>query len=235
MQVHATGEYPAAIIIDDDSTRRLWRHVEDFSDDSSATVSCADGIEREFGSLEELLHYENPTRAAVRTIEISGTSRQRSISLVIGRNYGAKAALSIRGEEQEVTAARARIMDSFAGMRAWYSPIATLDLWVVWFPIVSLFFLVILIMHPGDDPSRAERSFLEAVQVLGMLVLFFAPFCAAIFGISQLKTRFFPMVSVAIGQGARRHGIDEQVRWTVLVGVFVSLIGSAIYALIGGR
>src|SRR4029079_19284197 len=107
-------------------------HVEDFAPQASATVSCADGIERKFQKLEDLLAYQNSVRAAVRTIEIFGRTPDRSISMTVGRSYGARAVLSIRGEEQDVTAARTRILDSFAGMHAWYSPIATLDLWVVW-------------------------------------------------------------------------------------------------------
>lgn len=232
MQVHATGEYPAAIIIDEESISRIWKHVENFSKEASATVSCADGIERKFQNLDDLLHYENSIRAAVSTIEILGVTPERSISVTIGRKHGVRAALSIRGEEQEVTAIRAKVLDSFTGMRAWYSPIATLDLWIVWFSIFMIFMLVIQLMLPGETQSRPERNFSEAVQALGKLVLFLAPVFAFIFGVSRLKTRYFPMVSVAIGQGARRHSTDEQVRWSVVIGLLVSLAGSAIYALI---
>lgn len=232
MQVHATGEYPAAIIIDEDSISRIWKHVEDFSNDASATVSCADGIERKFQSLDDLLHYENSIRAAVGTIEILGITPERSISVIIGRKHGARAALSIRGEEQEVTAIRAKVLDSFTGMRAWYSSIAMLDLWIVWFSLFMVFMLVIQLMLPGETPSRPERNFSEAVQALGKLVLFLAPVFALIFAVSRFKARYFPMVSVAMGQGARRHSTDEQVRWSVVIGLLVSLAGSAIYALI---
>lgn len=234
MQVHATGDYSAAIIIDSDSISRLWRHVEEFTPEASATVSCADGIERKFHKLEDLLAYENSIRAAVRTIEIFGKTPDRSISVTVGRSYGARAVLSIRGEEQDATAARTRVLDSFAGMRAWYSPIATLDLWVVWFAIFMAFMLVITLMSPGEAQSRPERTFSEAVQALGKVVLYAAPVFAIVFGASRLKARYFPMVSMAIGQGARRHSTDEQIRWTVIVGLLVGLAGSAIYALISG-
>ncbi|KWE56572.1 hypothetical protein WL76_11605 [Burkholderia ubonensis] len=236
MQVHATGEYSSAIIVDGESIGRLWRHVEDFSAGASATVSCADGIERKFQKLDDLLAYENSTRAAVKTVEIFGSSRtpDRSISVTVGRSYGARAALSVRGEEQEVAAARTRVLDSFAGMRAWYSPVATLDLWIVWFAIFMAFSLIIQLMLPSEAPKHPERTFSEALQLLVKLVLYVAPAFVVIFGVSRLKVRYFPMVSMAIGQGARRHSTDEQVRWTVIVGLLVGLAGSAIYARIGG-
>ncbi len=231
MQVHATGEYSAAIIIDKESISRIWKHVEDYSGEASATVSCSDGVDRKFQNLDDLLLYENSIRAAIKTIEILGITQDRYISVTIGRRHGARAALSIRGEEQEVTVIREKVLDSFTGMRAWYSPIATLDLWMVWFFICMVFMLIIQLMLPGESPSRPERNLSEAVQALGQFVLFLAPVFAFILGVSRFKTRFFPTVSVAIGQGARRHSTDEQVRWTVVVGMLVSLSGSAIYAL----
>lgn len=234
MQVHATGDYSAAIIVDEDSLLRLWRHVEAFSPPASATVSCADGIERKFNKLEDLLIYENSIRAAVKTIEIFGNGSDRSILVTIGRNHGARADLSIRGEEQEVTAARTRILDSFAGMRAWYSPVATLDLWMVWLAIFMVFVSVLELMSPGETPPHPKRTFFEAIQAFGKAVLYMTPVLVAIFGVSHLKARCFPMVSVAIGQGIRRHRIGEQIRWTVIVGLLVSLVGSAIYTQIGG-
>ena len=236
MQVHATGEYSSAIIVDGESIGRLWRHVEDFSAGASATVSCADGIERKFQKLEDLLAYENPTRAAVKTVEIFGSSRapDRSISVTVGRSYGARAALSVRGEEQEVAAARTRVLDSFAGMRAWYSPVATLDLWMIWFAIFMAYWLIVQLMLPSETPKHPERTFSEALQLLVKLVLYVAPAFVVIFGVSRLKARYFPMVSMAIGQGARRHGTDEQVRWAVIVALLVGLASSAIYARISG-
>lgn len=199
-----------------------------------ATISCADGIERKFRKLEELLAYENSVRAAVSSIEIFGSTSDRRISVIIGRSYGARAELSIRGEEQEATVTRARILDSFAGMRAWYSPIATLDLKVVWLVVFVVFTLVIQLMSPGGASRRPDRTFSDAVQALGIAVLYVAPVVAVILAISSLKARYLPMVSMAIGQGHRRYKIDEQIRWTVVVGLLVGLAGSAIHALISG-
>lgn len=230
MQVHATGDYSAAIIIDADSISRLWTYAEEFSSPATATVSCADGIERKFQKLDDLLAYDNSIRAAIKTIEIFGRTPDRSISVTVGRSYGARAVLSIRGEEQDVTALRTRVLDSFAGMRAWYSPVATFDLWAVLFAVFMVSVLIIQLMLPGEAPSRPERSFSEATQALGKVVLYVAPAIAVAFFASLLKTRYFPMVSMAIGQGARRHSTDEQARWTVIVGLLVGLAGSAIYA-----
>ncbi|OED13446.1 hypothetical protein A9Z05_18665 [Burkholderia sp. A2] len=119
-------------------------------------------------------------------------------------------------------------------MRAWYSPVATLDLWIVWVAIFVIFSLIMQFMLPSEVPKHPERTFSEALQLLAKLLLYVAPALVVIFGVSRLKARYFPMVSMAIGQGARRHSTDEQVRWTVIVGLLVGLAGSAIYGRIGG-
>jgi hypothetical protein len=236
MQVHATGELSSAIIIDTDAISRLWNHANDFAGNTSATVSCADGIERKFANLGDLLVYENAARSAAQTIEIYGRcdTPARSITITIGREYGARASLSIRGEEHEVTSARTKIMDSFSGMRAWYSAIATADLWFFWMVTITGLLLVLQLMAPSKAPDHPGRSFSEAIHALGYVLRFIAPIFVVIYGVTRLRRRFFPMVSMAFGQGSKRHHTDEQVRWTVIVGFVVGIAGSAAYAAMSG-
>ncbi|WP_439587665.1 hypothetical protein [Hydrogenophaga sp.] len=236
MQVHATGDFQGAIVIESDSMSRLWRCVEEFASNATATVSCSDGIERKFERLEDLLAYDNPIRAAIRTIELYGVvaGEDKSISVTLGGFYGARAKLSIRGDEHEATVARTRILDSFAGMKSWYSPFAKVDLWFFLILAFIVGMLLLYFMTPSEPPSRPARSFLEAIRVMGNAVMFLAPVIGFGYLILRLKSRFFPMVCFAIGQGIRRHRTDEQVRWVVIVGVLVSLVASAVYSQIGG-
>lgn len=236
MQVHATCEYLPAIIVDADSLQRLWNHVESFAGPTSATASCSDGIERRFATLDEMLEYENTTRASAQTFEFYGRSREpeRSVTVTVGRRYGAPTTVSIRGEEQDVTTAKTRLMDTIAGMRAWYSPAATVDLFVVWMVILSTVILVFQLMAPSQAPSRPGRSFSEAIRAFGSTLLVLGPVILVVVATTKLRSRYFPLVSVVLGQSTRRHQIDEQVRWTVIVGFIVGLAGSITYALIGG-
>lgn len=236
MQVHATGEFPPAIIVDADSLQRLWSHIESFAAPASATMSCADGIERKFETIDELLKYENATRALTRTVEFYGRNRdpERTITITVGRTYGAPATLSIRGEEQDVSAIKTRIMDTFAGMRAWYSPAATIDLYIVWMVIFLTIMLVLQLMVPSETQPRPGKSFSEAIRALGSVVAVLASVFLVVVGTSKLRIRYFPLISFVLGQGVRRHQVDEQVRWTVIIGFLVGLAGSISYALLTG-
>ena len=187
MHVHATGEFSPAIVVDSDSLQRLWSHVELFAAPASATMSCADGIERTFETLDELLNYENTTRALTRTVEFYGRTLdpERTITITVGRTYGAPATLSIRGEEQDVSATKTRIMDTFSGMRAWYSPAATIDLYIVWMVIFSTILLVLQLMVPSDTQPRPGKSFSEALRALGSVAAVLAAVFLVVVAISK--------------------------------------------------
>jgi hypothetical protein len=237
MQVHATGEYTAAITVDAESLTRLWRHVEEFVGSAMVTAACADGIERKFGTLADLVAYENPARAAAQRIEIFGrqTEPDRSITIIVGRDYGARATLSVRGDEQDVSSVRTKVLDTFSGMRAWYSPVARLDLWMVFSALLFLGLVVLQLMTPSAPPTpRPSKSLPEALRVTGYLIGFIGAAAVAILGIGRLRARYFPMVAINLGQSARKNQVDEQVRWTVMVGFLVGVTGSVAYGMLGG-
>jgi hypothetical protein len=235
MQVHATGEYAAAIVVDAESLARLWRHVEDFARSSTATVACADGIERKFGTLAELTAYENPARAAARTIEIYGRQSEpdRSITITVGKQYGAKAAVSIRGDEQDVSSARTKVLDTFSGMRAWYSPVARLDLGMIFWAFLFLAGIVLQLMTPSSpSTSRAALSLTQALRATGYVVAFIGGVAILIIAVRGLRHRYFPMVAINLGQSVRKSQTDEQVRWTVIVGFIVGIAASIAYGVL---
>lgn len=236
MQVHATGEFSAAIIVDADSLQRLWGHVDSFAAPSSATMSCADGIERKFKTLDELLKYENTSRAAIKTLELHGRTSDpdRAITITVGRTYGPPAAVSIRGEEQDASAIKTRIMDTFSGMRAWYSPAATIDLYIVWTVIFFTVSFVLGLMLPSETPARPGKSLPEAVRALASVVPIFASVILVVVGTAKLRARYFPLISFVLGQSMRRYQVDEQVRWTVIIGFFVGVAGSIAYGMLNG-
>lgn len=235
MQVHATEKFSSAIIMDEDGLSKLWKHINDFVGGVSATVSCIDGLERKFKNLDDLLSYENTVRAAAETIELYGygTNSDRSVTITVGRKYGVPIEVSIRGDEQDVIIMKNKIIDSVSGMRAWYSPLATVDRYIIGGLICGILILVLRLMTPSTTDKQTERSLIEAILEVGAFLLFFiTPVFIVLVGIIKLHARYFPIVSILIGQGKQRYRIDEQVRWTVVIGFIVSLTASAIYALL---
>jgi hypothetical protein len=236
VKVHATSEFPAAVVVDEQAISRLWEHVIRFCGEASATLTCVDGIERYFHSLESLLGYENPLRARVTTIEIHGWSRdpEQSITITVGRSYGSQSTLSIRGEEQEVSALQTRVMDTFSGMRAWYSAVARVDLFWMWPASFMIVALVARLKVPSEPASYRGLTLLEALHALVIVALWVSIIGVVIVFTAKMRARFFPRISFAFGQGARRHQLNEQVRWSVIIGLIVGVAGSFVYALIGG-
>lgn len=93
-----------------------------------------------------------------------------------------------------------------------------------------ILFLVLTLMGSSEPSTRPGRSFIEALKLLPQVVGFLGGILAMIIAVASLRTRFFPLVSFTTGQSTRRHQIDEQIRWTVLVGFLVGLAGSVAYA-----
>jgi hypothetical protein len=182
------------------------------------------------------LGYENPLSARVTTIEIHGRTREpeQSITITMGRSYGAQSTLSIRGEEQEVSALQTRVMNTFSGMRAWYSPVARVDLFWMWLACFMTVALVAGLMAPSKPASYRGLTLLEALHALGIAFFWVLLIGVLIVFTAKMRARFFPRISFAFGQGVRRHQFNEQVRWTVIIGLIVGVAGSFVYALISG-
>ncbi len=236
MQVHATSDFPSAVIVDTDSLTRLWSHVEEYTGQVEATARCSDDIVRKFDSISSLLSFENSDRTKIKWLEIEGRSREkeRTIGITIGRQYSAPASLVVRGEELDVSTMRTKVSDTIYGMKAWYSHVAKVDLFMVWGAIALVLVLLLQLMASTEPTPRPSRSFAEALKLLVQVIGIFSGIGLAIFLTARLRTRFFPLVSFATGQGVKRHQIDEQVRWTVLVGFVVGLAGSIAYSLLSG-
>ena len=236
MEVHATGDAPHAIVVDEDVLKRIWGHAEAFAGPPSATLSCVDGVERKFASIHDLIGYENPKRSEARTIEIYArdSKSSRSVSITIGTTWGRRASVSLRGEEQDVSAARTKILDSFAGMRPWYSPMATMDLWIFWMIALGALWLLATTMAPTRAPEHDGRSLKEALRVIASGLVVVLPAFVLVWLVGALRSSCFPMVSMAFGQGLRRYQVKDQVRWAVIVALVVGIAGSVIYGAFSG-
>lgn len=235
MQVHASSDLPWAIIVDDDSIKRIWSHVHGYADTARAEVRCFDEITRTFETLDELLGYENNPRSLITQIEISGRSseQEKSMTITLGRSYSTPTSLSIRGEEVDVSVAQDKVRDTFHGMKAWYAPIATIDMYVFWSVVIVLAMMILQLMAPSNTAPTSGRTLKEALHALPKVLLILGGVAAAVWLTVFIRRRFFPMVSFAIGQGVKRYQFDEQIRWTVLVGFLVGIASSIAFASLG--
>jgi len=236
MQVHASRDLPGAIIVDEDSIKRIWAHVEGYTNAPLAEVKCSDEITRTFDTLEGLIGYENNPRAFIKQIEISGRSREpaRSITITLGRNYSTPTSLSIRGEEIDASTAQEKVRDTIHGMKAWNSKVATFDMFTLWLIVMTMSLVILQLMAPSDSTPRPGRSLNEALHALPNVILVLGGVALLVWATVFIRRRFFPLVSFPIGQGIKRYQFDEQIRWTVIVGFIVGLTASIAFASFSG-
>ena len=200
---------------------------------TKAVATCTDGMVRHFESCEALLCYENPLRAAFVSVEFSAQSSSfhDRAEVSIGQKYSSFVALSLHGEESNISELRRNLADVVDGMKPWYSWAATVSLFNFFFPLLfvcsTLFFLTSTFKinfvenSPGMPLSRAMLTVVVAVAMTGAVAGFFS-------AIQFLRTRYFPKISFAIGQGLVRHQTSESIRWVVVVGFVVSVVASIV-------
>ena len=162
------------------------------------------GLVRHFEDYEMLKHYDNPKRAHITALEISGHCREpyTTAEMSLGRRYSTSASVSIRGEEALVATLRMSFSSTtLYGMKPWYSRIATVDLFYVWFPIFIVLMFLIQIMVPSNTP-RPPVPFRQCVNILAIGVTMIGLLGVVIWGVAWLRRRFFPVATFANGPRA---------------------------------
>ncbi|MET1083681.1 MAG: hypothetical protein ABWY12_11630 [Burkholderiales bacterium] len=130
MQVEVEEGIKQAFVVEDHHVAKIWKTLEENGMEVRAKAYCSDGLVRRFTRSKELLHYENPQRAAIRTLEIDGycydgPMKTAGICLRQAYVFGEFVSLSLGGEEAPVTGIRTSLRDTLDGMKPWYSWIAT--------------------------------------------------------------------------------------------------------------
>lgn len=243
MEVHTKFDITHAFIATRDDISKLWDIFKNYGFKVTATLSCSDGLVRHFDNCESLVQYDNPARAAITSLEISARSPDpyTTAEVSLGARYSAPISISLRGEENVVLSMRTYVSDAVDGMRAWYFGISRIDFFYFRLTIlIAIMLLIILIasfplfqiMSPANTPQPATTNN-KALELLAICMAIIGITAAAIWAISWLQKRFFPVSTFAIGQGLSRHKHNEQVRWVVIVGFAVGVVASLAATMLG--
>jgi len=224
MEAKSSLEFPHAFVATRQDINKIWDVFESNEMIPEATASCSDGIVRSFVNRDKLINYNNPKRAKIKSIEISGHRQEpyTAIIITLGRRYSYNASVSIRGEESFVESSRILFTDILDGMKPWYSGFARIDLSNIFLSIILSIFLILQIMKPESHATPLDK----AILILGITMLTIGIIVTTFFTISFFHQKLFPMSTFAIGQGISRHQYSENIRWVVVVGFFISLLAS---------
>jgi hypothetical protein len=233
MEAQSSLEFPHAFVATSQDINKIWDVIESNEMVPEATVSCSDGIVRNFVDRDKLINYNNPKRAKIKSIEITGRRREPYTTIVItlGRKYSYNASVSIRGEESFVESSRILFTDILDGMKPWYSGFARIDLSNVFLSIILSIFLILQIMKSESHPSHATPLD-KAILILAITMFTMGIIVLSFFTISLFHQKLFPMSTFAIGQGISRHQYLENIRWVVVIGFFISLLASILTTLL---
>ncbi|HBO44967.1 MAG TPA: hypothetical protein DD670_13765 [Planctomycetaceae bacterium] len=225
----------------DDDLKRIDGAMSAFGGPVSYEVHCSDGLTREL-SLKELLSYENPQRKAIHSLKATSVSlegdNKRTAIVDFEDRYQRTIAFYLNGFENDVEKFNSAMMDIVEGMRPWYAWFVgrfSAPMFAMVFGLVLGVLAVVLIWHlsachdlPGAGTGAAWVVLMANSVWLGSLFLSFM--CAET--IDNLKKRFFPAITFAIGQGAKRHDTMENIRWVIVVGSALAIVSGIVVSII---
>jgi hypothetical protein len=195
------------------------------------SAKCADKLDREFASLQELEEFGNPSRAAIQELTITGRELERdqrfSISLCNHRKLNVR--ISLDADEENATVLNDLATDSVESLRPWYSWVARADwYWLVlggW--LGTQFVLIALKLALAGDKvvTFSGGGPMNARELLEFTFIGFVPVAVGI-ALNLVRDKFFPIGTFSIGQGENRHSSAEVIRTVLIAGLAVSIVTS---------
>jgi len=232
MSVLAKFEEKHAFVLCPKDVGRIWDILEKAFGPAKAEASCADGIQRTFTSLDQLASYENPRARAINSLTFRARDAKldRRASITLGARYSSSIMVYIEGPEEVVVPAKNTLGEFFDGIKPWYSPVSRVDFFYLVLAVASFAFTVLNLMVNGGSGKAEPIEFGRATLVTAVVIAMLAGLAAFVWILNMLRTRFFPVVVFALGQGQGRYELDDKVRWAVIVGIAVSVVASLVVA-----
>lgn len=234
MTVFARLKISSAYVLRDENIRTLWNLLETKIGKVKVRALCADDIEREFTSADDLLNYDNFPAKKIQEFEFSARSAdlESSSSVRFGQRYSPYIEFMAEGEEAVVLNIKSHVANLCEAIKPWYSGITKIDFLPVGIAVFGLALLILKAMS-GDTPAR-PMSFKLTIVVIVAVVAVFTLLGVLAWGLNVLRRKFFPVGTFAIGAEKQRHQFNDNVRWVVFVGFFVALAATLVFAVIWG-
>jgi|GEM_PF-4059025 len=214
---------------------KLYDSLEQLSLKPKLEIQCADGIEREFSGLGDLLNFENPPNKDIQRLRIRARSEDLKtyVSIKLDNSRWHNIALSVEGREEDVIQMSEQVDERLAAMRPWYSFWARFDM--SWLPgiLFATFFAGVALatyIRRGDQPAPKSPNYSFGDWSL-IILLGLTPTILG-FLLNRVRRGTFPMGVFAIGQGEKRHTDKEVLRTVVFVGFIISFLSSIVATLL---
>ena len=217
-----------AFVVGPSELKKLTNLLQDSVGEVKITAGCADGISRDFETVDSLINYENPKAKEIRNVRLFAVTQHSGVdSLVmvdLGRSFRG-VDINFTGSEDIVSSLKEKTLDIIEGIRPWYNVLSRIN-----------FGFVFVILFGIAWPQLARRY--ESVISENMMILIILGFSLiSLYAIlwfvgNKLRDYFFPPAVFRIGQGKSRFKHKERVQWGVVICFIVSLATGLIIWLI---
>ncbi len=238
MNTNKDASFRQCFVLTDQELGKLHRALTEFSDDIEIEIRCADGLNRNVSSVEELVQFENPPNKDIQELVLSsrGLNPYRSARLRFMNRDDANVWLTMEGPEESVVRLNSSVEDRLASMKPWYAPFAKVNFVVGAFVLIGVAYIGLLVVAATGILVTEKTAAPDVLRstALGNLIALAAIGVPLILGfaLNRWRKSLFPIGVFAIGQGQKRHADREWVRSTVVVGFVVSLVAGIVVLLV---
>jgi hypothetical protein len=239
MRIAKSSHESAVFVLTDENLENLLSQIAPILPDIRLSCACADGLERNFLRLDEMIAFRNPLKTSIKSITISALSEDQTDRFGIAfDSKGTRNLWVFINATEDVGLQLDQIANSVQdAIRPWYSPVAKAD-WVnivlgLW--LFSIFLpITISILRVGV--SNVPWGSIDSVNIptttwIKAFAVALVPFVAGAV-LNILRNRYFPMGTFAIGDGKSRFGRAEIIRTVVIVAFAISIASSVVAAVL---
>lgn len=231
MKASKDGYFTRAFVMTPGDLERLVKVIEDYAAIRYLKVSCADEVDREFPSVDELLKFENPPKKSIKALRIFTAPRGDMTSLTLRFDTDSMRNIyySVEGEESAVLDFMEQLEERLSGMRPWYALAADTGYRGLLLPFLVGMVTVSLILQIGVRAAVSLGLMSEKPDSYAPLVV--AGIALTLIGmysqqiILNIRKAFFPNGMFAIGQGAKRYKDADIIRQAIIVGFAIEILG----------
>ena len=216
-----------AFVVGPSELKKLTNLLQDSIGEVKITAGCADGISRDFETVDSLINYENPKAKEIRNVRLFAVNQRSGVDLLAmvdcGRSFRG-IDINFTGSEDMVSRLREKTLDILIGTRPWYSALSYIHF--------GSMFVILLGWFIWHIVWRYQSVIIENVSpILGGLIVL-ALSVMLWFGGNRLGDYLFPYAVFRIGQGGSRFKNTERFQWGVVICFIVSLATGLIIWLI---
>jgi hypothetical protein len=215
-------------VLTPDELNKLFAKFEKISQVGIIKAECADGAERKFANLQELVDFEHPPNKDIKTLRFMASGKGMSVWIRFYKKSIRNVYVSAEGPEEVVLPFIEFIEERLPAMRPWYGVIARQDPFSLLIDL-PITFVIVFLLTPKLGlllaPAPSVWPLIAISSIITLLTAFF---------LAHLRNKFFPAGVFAIGQGAKRHNDKEWVRTLVIIGFAISVVAGIATAAMTG-